>query len=167
MSSSAIAKASRTRADRDRLVCGRERRRCGRPRRPAHSNMAVGRTVRQAFASATWRRVERTAPSTAPANASALSFKYPPAGRHISVRPEQIPFLDVMAAGAHGLGEIARQYRSAAIVMRGAEKDDRPWMARKLSRHVVFSELYGDGCMRPLIDCSDPAKPGPARHAAF
>ena len=54
-------------------------------------------------------------------------FEYPTADRHISVRPEQIPFFDVMAASAHGTRKIACQYRSAAIVMRGAEKDDRPW----------------------------------------
>jgi hypothetical protein len=53
-------------------------------------------------------------------------LEYPSADRHIAVRPEQIPFFDVVAAGAHGTRKITGEDRRAAIVMRRAEKDDRP-----------------------------------------
>ena len=97
----------------------------------------------------------------------AMGLRLLPEGRGIFPDLDVAENIDVVAARTHRLGEITRQDRSAAIVVRRAEKNDRPRVARELSRHLGFSALYGDACMRPLIDCSDPAKPAPARHAAF
>src|SRR5579863_7107222 len=53
-------------------------------------------------------------------------LKEPRAVRQIAVRPEQIPFFDMVTLSAHRLSEVAREDRSASVVVRRAEKNDRP-----------------------------------------